>query len=81
MKNGITFDDMICMGYEAPASNLVDFSDTAYDEAAKTGRFEQIEKNGMTGIFIDGNFKRMKVQGQWVYKVDSIEAATKFFKG
>lgn len=79
MKNVVKFEEMVEMGFERPDSDLVDFSDAAYEQAAS--RVEVISKNGMEAVFIDGAFKRMKVGGNWVSKVDSIEAATKFFKG
>lgn len=81
MKNEIRFEEMIEMGFTAPAGNLTDFSDAAYNEAAASGKFETIEKGGMVGVFVNGNFKRMKVNNQWISKVDSVESATKFFKG
>lgn len=80
MKNNeIRFEEMVEMGFAAPAGNMTDFSDQDYQKASE--RVDVIEKNGMKGLFIDGQFKRMKVNGQWVSKVDSVDAATKFFKG
>ena len=78
MKN-VTFEEMIHMGFVAPVSELVDFSATDYEKANQ--RVKIFEKNGMRGVFIDGQFKRMYVSGQWITKVDSVEAATLFFKG
>jgi len=78
MKN-VTFEEMIEMGFVAPESDLVDFSLQDYEKANQ--RVEIFEKNGMKGMFIDGQFKRMYVSGQWITKVDSVESATTFFKG
>ena len=80
MAHGILFEEMVEMGYPAPASQMVDFSDHDYKQALDSGRFEMIDKQGMKAVFIDGKFKRMHVNGQWITKVDSIEAATAFFK-
>ena len=70
---------MIQIGFVAPESDLVDFSLQDYEKALQ--RVEIFEKNGMKGMFVDGTFKRMYFSGQLITKVDSVEAATLFFKG